>query len=361
MVIERRVTTQDISWFLDLHTNDQLDLDPSYQRRSIWSPKDRRFFLDTIFRGYPSPSIFLHKQVAKGKTVYSVVDGKQRLETILRFAQDKIAIDKNFGDTRLAGKKWKTIKSDETLARQFWDYVLPVEFTNIIKDTNLVKEVFDRLNRNSRRLVEQELRHAKYDGWFITFVERESESSDWKELGIVTTARAKRMRDVQFLSELLIILLKGKVSGFDQNEITEYYADYDDLTDLDIQFDEEDLKQQFETARKYLLDMEREASIITKYARDFTNLYSLWGVVSLHNDRLPSVKEFTDKYSAFMEEVNKYKHTEYLSKVMDGDEKPSFKQSHKYYQNSTGARTEGPQRDERNTALLSVIFEAPSP
>jgi hypothetical protein len=259
----------------------------------------------------------------------------------------------------VAGKKWRAIKSDETLARKFWDYVLPVEFTTIVEDTTLVNEIFDRLNRNSRRLVEQELRHAKYDGWFISFVERESESSDWRELGIVTTARAKRMRDVQFLSELLIILLKGEVSGFDQNEITEYYADYDDLTDLDVSFDEEHLKKQFEVAKKYLLELEREASMITKYARDFTNLYSLWGVVSLHNDRRPSVKEFADKYSAFMEEVNKYKHKEYLSKVMDGDEEPSFKQSLKYYQNSIGARTEGPQRHERDAVLLSVIFETP--
>ncbi|MEA1935038.1 MAG: DUF262 domain-containing protein [Thermodesulfobacteriota bacterium] len=361
MAVERRVTTQDISWFLDLHTNDQLDLDPSYQRRSVWSPKDRRFFLDTIFRGYPSPSIFLHKQVVNGKTVYYVVDGKQRLETILKFAQNKIAIDKDYGDTRLAGKKWRAIKSDETLARKFWDYVLPVEFTTIVEDTTLVNEVFDRLNRNSIKLVDQELRHAKYEGWFITFVERESESSDWKDLGIVTIARAKRMRDVQFLSELLIILLKSKIGGFDQNEITEYYADYDDLADLDVSFDEEHLKKQFETAKKYLLELEREASIITEYARNFTNLYSLWGVVSLHNDRLPSVKEFSGKYSAFMEEVNKYRNEEYLSKVMNGDEIPSFKQSLKYYQNSTGASTEGPQRHERNTALLSVIFEATSP
>jgi hypothetical protein len=298
--------------------------------------------------------------VTNGKTVYSVVDGKQRLETILGFAANKIAIDKNYGDTRLAGKKWRAIKSDETLARAFWDYVLPVEFTNITGDTSLVNEVFDRLNRNSRKLVEQELRHAKYDGWFITFVERESASpSDWEDLGIVTTARAKRMRDVQFLSELLIILLKGKIGGFDQNEITEYYADYDDLADLDIPLDEELLKKQFETAKKYLLELEREASIITKYAKNFTNLYSLWGVVSLHNERLPGIKEFAGKYSAFMEEVNKYKNGEYLSKVMNGDEKPSFKQSHKYYQNSIGARTEGPQRDERNAALLSVIFETP--
>jgi len=359
MAIERRVTTQDLSWFLDLHTNGQLDLNPSYQRRSVWSPKDRRFFLDTIFRGYPSPSIFLNKQVDNGKTIYSVVDGKQRLETILRFAQNKIAIDKGFGDTRLAGKKWKIIKSDETLARRFWDYVLPVEFTNIIKDTTLVNEIFDRLNRNSRKLVEQELRHAKYDGWLISFMESESDSSGWKELGVVTTARARRMKDVQFLSELLIVLLKNEVGGFDQDEITEYYAKYDDLTDLEIPFDEEDLKQRFETAKNYILELDRESTIITKYARDFTNLYSLWAVVALHEDNFPSIKEFAGKYASFMEEVNKYKNDEYLARVIKGEEKPSFEQSLKYYQNSTGASTEGPQRTARNNALVASIFEAP--
>ena len=45
MAVDRRVTTQDISWFLDLSRNGQLNLDPPYQRRSVWSPKDRRFFL----------------------------------------------------------------------------------------------------------------------------------------------------------------------------------------------------------------------------------------------------------------------------------------------------------------------------
>ena len=105
MAFERRVTTQDISWFLDLAANGQLELDPPYQRRSVWSAKDRRYFLDTIFRGYPSPAIFLHKQVTQGKTSYAVVDGKQRLETILSFARNEVAVDKEFGDVRLDGRK----------------------------------------------------------------------------------------------------------------------------------------------------------------------------------------------------------------------------------------------------------------
>jgi len=53
--MRRQPTTQQITWFLDLDRNGQLDLNPPYQRKSVWSPKDRRFFLDTIFKNYPTP------------------------------------------------------------------------------------------------------------------------------------------------------------------------------------------------------------------------------------------------------------------------------------------------------------------
>ena len=51
--MKRRGTTQDISWFIDLRDNTQINLDPPYQRRSVWTRKDRLYFLDTIFNGYP--------------------------------------------------------------------------------------------------------------------------------------------------------------------------------------------------------------------------------------------------------------------------------------------------------------------
>jgi len=37
MADERRQTTQSIAWFWDLYKRDLLDLDPPYQRRSVWS------------------------------------------------------------------------------------------------------------------------------------------------------------------------------------------------------------------------------------------------------------------------------------------------------------------------------------
>ena len=71
--MHRRLTTQDLTWLLDLNQNNQLDLDPPYQRRSVWTRNDKQFFLDTIFRNYPSPAIFLHTTIDEtGKSTYHV-------------------------------------------------------------------------------------------------------------------------------------------------------------------------------------------------------------------------------------------------------------------------------------------------
>ena len=189
----KRSSSQDISWFLDLRQHGQLDMDPPYQRRSVWNLKDRRFFLDTIFRGYPCPPIFLHKTLGDGqKTVYAVVDGKQRLQTLFMFADDDIVLAPDFGDTRFDGKSWNAIGENEK--KLFWDYVMPVEFLSFDpNDTKEVNQAFDRLNRNMRKLDPQELRHARWEGWFISLVENECDDPTWKKLGIVTNARAKRM------------------------------------------------------------------------------------------------------------------------------------------------------------------------
>src|SRR5260221_2233260 len=187
--MKRRPTTQDITWLLDLSRNKQLDLDPPYQRRSVWTRKDKQFFLDTMFRDLPSPAIFLHKNVSEsGDAMYHVVDGKQRLQTILSFSQNDLRLSKDFGDARLDGKKWKQLQGDQELKHRFWNYQITVEMIDDVQGT-LINEVFDRLNRNARKLARQELRHAKFDGWFATYVEKEAGEDDWVTLGIVTTAR----------------------------------------------------------------------------------------------------------------------------------------------------------------------------
>lgn len=228
----RTLTMQDISWFLDLHDKGQLNLDPPYQRRSVWSPRDKRFFIDTILNNYPAPPVFLHKALDEsGRPTYHVVDGKQRLQTIIEFTKDKIRIPDDFSDINLQKKRWKDMERESR--ERFWNYVLIVEMLPDVSEAT-IRNTFERINRNSRKLVPQEMRHAKFDGWFISTVEAEAEKQEWKEFGVVTAARTKRMADVQFISELFGVIVRKRLLGFDQDVLDDLYAEFEDLSDNEM-------------------------------------------------------------------------------------------------------------------------------
>lgn len=353
--MKRRPNYQDISWFLDLVRNGQLDLDPPYQRKSVWSPKDRRFFLDTIFRDYPSPGIFLHKETGDdGRAVYHVVDGKQRLETILLFVNNKLRISKDYGDVTLAGKRWEDLDPEPTLKKAFWDYVLPVEFIDVI-DGTLVEEVFDRLNRNSRKLERQELRHAKYDGWLITQAEDEAKKSEWAAWKVTTTARARRMKDVQFISELLAVVLVDQQLGFDQDDLDALYAEYDTPEEEDgVAFNEEEYLEKLNAIKSFVADIEQENSCVSMHAKTFNSFYSLWSLIALNLGDLPEAGVFAQKFKNFMMKV------EELAGAVDADafvtEKGEpYKIAAVYYNNSRGASTDLTQRAARLEALREAV------
>ncbi len=344
--MKRLPNTQQITWFLDLDTIGQLKLDPPYQRKSVWTLKDRKFFLDTIFRNYPCPAIFIHKLTdEEGKTTYNVVDGKQRLQTILMFKNNQISIDDHFGDITLDGKKFDELTSEQK--RIFWDYVLVVEFADLM-DSQLINEVFDRLNRNAKNLNQQELRHAKFDGWFITETAKEAENMFWEKVRISTEAKSRRMKDVQFISELLMVILEKQIVGFSQDHIDEIYAAYDNLSDLETEFEDDSYLKEKERIRKYIERMEDNKGMITKWAT-LNNFYTLWSLVALYENNLPPPEKLATKYISFMEKVDSMT-AQVDTERLSGQDKHAYV----YYTNSRGASTDLKQRSER----LNVLKEA---
>jgi hypothetical protein len=337
-----------LKWFLDMYHNGQLNLDPPYQRRSVWTLKDRRFFLDTIFRNYPSPAVFLHKEIdqAQGKMIYHVVDGKQRLETIVLFTQNNIALDKEYGDTRLNGKKWQSIENEPDLTAHFYNYALSIEFIDTDNNT-VINEVFDRLNRSSRKLERQELRHAKYDGWFIKIAEAEAEEDEWERLGLVTKARMRRMKDVQSISELLIVLLKNRIIGYDQDTLDDIYAEYDSPQETVLNFDEEEFKKKLQFTKDYILRMETHNGAVTEYARGVGNFYSLWAFIALNQPHLGIPEITAERYSGFMEKV--------ATLAKGKNENDPYSMACNYLKNSIKANT-AQQREARNRILENILL-----
>ena len=60
-------------------------LDPAFQRRDAWNDKRKSKFIESLILGLPIPQIVLaESQESKG--TFLVIDGKQRLLTLQRFA-----------------------------------------------------------------------------------------------------------------------------------------------------------------------------------------------------------------------------------------------------------------------------------
>lgn len=373
--VERRPTTVDLSWFLDLEKNKQLDLDPSYQRRSVWTAGDRRYFLDTIFRNYPSPAIFLHKSIDDdGSVTYHVVDGKQRITTILLFVANKIFLPHDFGDDRLSGKRWRQL--DPSLRRIFWNYPIPIEQIDAVQGP-IIKDVFARLNKNSRKLTRQELRHARFDGWLIEFIEDEALNDTWRTFRIRTPAKEKRMLDVQNLSELFEVVFRGEINGFDQDGLDELYAELEEPDSEDLLVSTEGVVEDFMHAKALLMQMEAHNQAVSAFAQPFGHLYTLWALIVIDGLKSKTPAEFANAYVAFMKRVEDYELSAEL--VTDGGdvalvhetdlnmgdgpeamfvENPSLVEVNLsdrnvavYKMNSIGASTELPQRRLRLEAL----------
>ena len=99
--------------------------------------------------------------------------------------------------------------------------------------------------------------------------------------------------------------------------------------------------------------MEQQGNIITKYANDFKNLYTLWCVIILNKEKLPDSAIFSEKYSKFMDEVNMLKDKD---RELTTEDKLQFATSFKYYQNGLGATTEEPQRRSRFESLAEALL-----
>ncbi|MFC6150626.1 MULTISPECIES: DUF262 domain-containing protein [Mumia] len=83
--IRAEADTWPIQQFGQFAADGEIDLAPSYQRADVWPTTDAQMLIESVLRGIPLPSIIILQRLENGRVIYEVVDGKQRLTSILRF------------------------------------------------------------------------------------------------------------------------------------------------------------------------------------------------------------------------------------------------------------------------------------
>jgi len=217
-------TAHRITEFYKWNKEGRLELAPPFQRKPVWSDRNKSYLIDTILNGLPVPEIYIQVKTDKtGNTKYVVVDGQQRIRSILEFIDKEYSLDEE-ECSEYGGYYFD--KLPDGVKTDFWDYALVTRelSTQKIED---VKDIFRRLNKYVYPLNRQELRNATYGGHFISMVNRIAEEDDfWSENKIVTPSQIKRMIDAEFISELFIGIMHG-IQQKNPDGIDGFYRMYD--------------------------------------------------------------------------------------------------------------------------------------
>jgi len=275
--INRTSNTISISTFWENHLLNKYDFEPQYQRKSIWSDEKQSYLIDSIMKNFPMPPIFLRQiiDIGTGKSKYEVIDGKQRLTSIIRFIQNEIPIASEapveaLDDERILGLYFNGLDDDKLLEykRSFWSYQIPVEYIDI--NSNLVIDnIFDRLNRNGEPLNGQELRNAKYhDSELLRSIVNLTDHVFWAER--LKGLDKNRMEDIEFTSELIFMMLEGTPLHANPDILDQYYEKYM-LTSRD---DIPNIITEFNIITQFMQNLELEYSELR--ITGVSHLYGLW-------------------------------------------------------------------------------------
>lgn len=213
--------------FEEWQERDELTLAPKFQRREVWSPNAKSFLMDTIIKGKPIPKLYMRQNIspATRKTTREIVDGQQRLRTVLSFIKNGFKLSRAH-DRVLGGKTFSQL--DTTIQGDILKYEFVVDLLQDMPDPE-VYDLFARINTYSERLKPQELRHAKWFGEFRSSVyELARQTVTFFELNKVFTSKnILRMAEAELISELLLALEEGIREG-NKKVIDAAYKAYDD-------------------------------------------------------------------------------------------------------------------------------------
>lgn len=218
----RSSSTMTISQIYEYYQLKKFNFNPVYQRDdNIWKTSDKEYLIDTIFKNFPMPPVFFEQKIKNGKTSYDVIDGKQRLTTIVSFIENEIHLPETFdsdvyGYTKLNGKYLEDITEmatkDEIVKEYvdiFWGYKIGIELIEN-PDKNIVKGIFDRLNRNGVRLNPAELRKAKYGDTELYKIINEIVATQLFKT-IRVSKNDHRQRNINFCTEILLLVAYRKI------------------------------------------------------------------------------------------------------------------------------------------------------
>ncbi|WP_366923198.1 DUF262 domain-containing protein [Metallumcola ferriviriculae] len=255
-----------IGEFISLYHNKEIEIRPEFQRYFRWTDLQKTKLIESILLGIPIPSIFVSQ---RDDGVWDVIDGLQRLSTILEFVGElRKENDELYSPSRLMGttylpslenKAWKELDSEGNETENSFDQSQRLAIKRAKLDFKIIKkesdtetkfELFQRLNTGGTPLTPQEVRNCilvminrEFFEWVIRLSENESFLS--------CISLSDKLIEEQYHVELFLRFLAYKNSSIDDIKKSKDVGEF--LTSRMIDFCQEGN-----------LDKDREESVFLK-------------------------------------------------------------------------------------------------
>lgn len=188
--------------------NNRLELQPDFQRNEVWTKAAQIALIDTILKNIPIPKIYMKSLIKNKQTYRIVIDGQQRLTAILAFLENKLKLKTpHISNHDYDGMTFDSLPHD--IQTQVLSY--KIDFNEIIDPSDEeLRDLYARVNKYTVQLNKQELRRADFPGEFLSLAEDLSDLEFFADNKLFSSGQKRRMLDVEYIEELLCIVLEGE-------------------------------------------------------------------------------------------------------------------------------------------------------
>jgi len=239
-----------IGEILNLYRDEELIIDPEFQRYFRWDVTRKSRFIESLLLGIPIPPIFVFQNE---DGVWELIDGLQRLSTIFEFVgmlkspEGGIVESEPLEGTKmlpsLKGVKWVSGENglSKPLQLQIKRARIRVEILTKESDSQSKYELFQRLNTGGASLNEQEVRNCiivKVNSNFYKWLKTTAETKPFLDTLSITTNAEKQQKNIELALRFFVVRSKPYEGKLDINEYLDDGAIYLATSDS-ISYDQE--------------------------------------------------------------------------------------------------------------------------
>ncbi len=208
---------------------------PKYQREFVWKAKNRSLFIESVILGLPIPFMFF-AGCEDGRL--EIIDGAQRIQTIIEFAENKLKLSNLKKLTSLNGFMFGDLSKAQQ--RKFQNRTFRVVVLDEKTTDDVRSDLFNRINTTGVKATDSEIRRGSFSGRLTRFIETCCNNPDFISLCPISDSKSQRQERFELTLRFFAYLYNYKSFVHDVNSFLDEF-----LSNNQDTFNEELYKEDF--------------------------------------------------------------------------------------------------------------------